>query len=204
VRYQLSRFDAQGNRTPGYVEPLGEQDDTFFQWPYRLVSGTLVNRQANEGGRPTGDTITALAGVAPVLTDFIDNGQNPTGAPNRGALTPLCDNVPTGSAGDQDSFYALSPRTDAPFRNSTAGNVLSTYACVRGQTMTTPTIEDKVNQEVILVLTGNLENRVGVVNNVPTTIGGDEFNERYRDRFLFTQQTRVLTRGILDKRLSTQ
>jgi hypothetical protein len=202
VRYQLSRFDSDGNPNTGYVDPLGVEDASFSQWPFTLdASNALVNRQAT---RPTGDAITDLNAVAPVLTDFIDDGQNPEGAPARGTLTPLCPNVPTGTAADQNSFYALSPRTDATFRNPASGNVLSTYVCVRGQTMTNPAIEDRVNQEVVLVLTGNLENRVGVVNSIPTTISATEFNERYRDRFLFTQQTRILSRGILDKRLSTQ
>jgi prepilin-type N-terminal cleavage/methylation domain-containing protein len=203
VRYQLSQFDSDGRPTSGYVDPLGVSDATFFQWPYTLQTNNgevnLINRQTAAGGRPTGATIEDLAAVAPVLTDFIDDGQNPTGAPNRGALTPLCPNVPTGNAADPNSFYALSPRADAPFRNPTAGNALTTYICVRGSTMTNPAIENRVNQEVVLVMTGNLENRVGVQNTIPSNAA--DFNERYRDRFLFTQQTRVLSRGILDKNL---
>jgi hypothetical protein len=109
-------------------------------------------------------------------------------------MTPLCPNVATST-----NPYALTPRDD--FSLNPKG-IRSFYACVRGKTLipagtTNPPSESGVNQEVLLVITGNAEGRAGLQNTFQTS--DSNFNTKYRDRFLFTQQTRVLVRGSVNK-----
>jgi prepilin-type N-terminal cleavage/methylation domain-containing protein len=183
VRYQFNQFP-NGAVNSAYVAPLQSQSATFQQWP---------NDTDNNPSSPNLPAPGAN-GTSAVLVDFIDDGQNPTGAPARPTITPLCPNVATST-----NPYALTPRDD--FSLNPKG-IRSFYACVRGKTLipagtTDPVTESGVNQEVLLVITGNAEGRAGLQNTFQTS--DPDFNTKYRDRFLFTQQTRVLVRGSINK-----
>ncbi len=162
VRYQLSQFDSNGNPNPGWFDPLPDPGSSFQQWPYQLVGGTPA--------LPTG--YTRPTGNADVLVDFVDDAPAQDACPAPSVRTPRITPVP------------------------------SFYACVRGNTRLAqvgdaaagiaPDPNDLgVNQEVLVVITGNAAGRAGIPVN---TVGDNNVSTR-----LAPLQTRVLTRGILNK-----
>jgi len=190
VRYQLSQFRNQDELNSQYY--FDPQKTSFQQWPYTIEGGAVTNKQLQ---RPPETTLNAViaSGNAQVLVDFMDDWQNPTGAPARTAVTPACPDLAT----------AAQPAAVTPLGTT----IRSMYACVRGKTYQTKDQTDaplaESQQEVVLTMTGNVEGRAGFANNIPVGVGATEFNQRYRDRFLFTQQTRVLVRGSRDKNPGT-
>jgi len=172
TRYQLTQFTSSttdGNaQNAGYVDPLPNTTSNFQQWPYQLVNGAVVKAQT---AQPTG--------TADVLVDFVDDtsiapGTTASSAPGV-QVAPGCPDP-----------SVITPSDSAPFN---PGNLRSFYACVRGKTLGAAATEQGVNQEALLVLTGNVAGRSGF----PLTTGAGNTAR------LFPIQTRVLTRGIVNK-----
>lgn len=167
VRYKLAQFDADGdsNADEGWVNPL-EGGSGFQQWPYTRDedSGTVTNSQT-----------VSPSNQPDVLVDFIDDTNVTTLPANQ---RPTC---PAPSI--------ITPKDNVGFNPD---NIRSFYACVRGNTLNAQvsglTQELNVNQEVQLVLTGNVAGRSGFPINSASN----------PDR-LSPLQTRVLTRGAVDK-----
>lgn len=166
VRYALSQFDTAGTPTPGYVDPTTSGSPQFQQWPYTKTStGSVV-----------APSVLRPVGVKQVLADFLDDG---TVAPpsTATAANPVC--ATPSQISPQSSGNAFSPP------------VSSFYACIRGNTQTSrdsgDSTERGANQEVLVLLTGNVAGRPGF-SAAKTNTGR-----------LSPLQTRVLTRGILDK-----
>jgi prepilin-type N-terminal cleavage/methylation domain-containing protein len=204
------------------ADPANLEDDTFRQTCLRGFSYTLVvyslnglnNDEDNWRGRAqivrsamtqfdldTGDgngtdyvspVRTASvdfeawppAGTAPVfnqidvLTDFVDDGAGSEG--RNQARSGDCPNPPFDPATEEPTYVATPGQP-------IDGDVRSFYACVTqpGTDIDgTPLSAEAQNQEVIVYLQGNANGRSGL------------FRE---DTFLPTLETRVLTRGVLDK-----
>jgi prepilin-type N-terminal cleavage/methylation domain-containing protein len=167
VRYALSQFNTAGTPTPGYVDPTTSGSPQFQQWPYtKTASGSVI---APSPPRPDG--------VKQVLTDFLDNGTVPPPSSTATAANPVCA-IPT----------QVSPQRSG---NTFSPPVSSFYACIRGNTQASRDSGEKserdANQEVLVLLTGNVAGRPGFSASKTNT------------GRLSPLQTRVLTRGILDK-----
>lgn len=174
-RYRLSQYSESTDPTnptnnSGWVNPKETQTSGFQQWPFiSSDTGTIDNGQTV---LPTNDS--------EVLIDFVDNGlpTSRTPAPS----PPACSDpsVPTFSF----------PNVTSQFPASTA--IPGLYGCVRGATLGAGANEQVVNQEVQLTLIGNIDGRGGFpINNSVTN-----YDTSGR---VFPLQTRVLTRGILNK-----
>ncbi|MDX2214617.1 MAG: prepilin-type N-terminal cleavage/methylation domain-containing protein [Oculatellaceae cyanobacterium bins.114] len=133
-------------------------------------------------GRSANNTIVNLQAQRPtgnptVLVDFVDDGRGAqaSGIANL-ATSATCPNSAATTAVD----YSLSPTTTA-LNSVGLGNARSSfYACVS-------TIRDRdpgVNQDTILFIRGNARGRPGIATD---------------KAFLPTLETRVLSRGILDR-----
>jgi prepilin-type N-terminal cleavage/methylation domain-containing protein len=159
VRYTLNQFNAAGAPTPGFVDPTSSGSAQFQQWPYsRNALGAVVAPSAGQA-RPEG--------VKQILTDFLDRAEPDVALANANTVCAAPSQI---SPSDPRSAF---------------------YACIRGNTQAARDAGDPAerdaNQEVLLVLTGNVAGRPGF--NVAQTNRGR----------LAPLQTRVLTRGILDK-----
>ncbi len=173
TRYTLAPYtDGSGTTpTPGWHSPLAT---SFPNWPYDPVTKALRPGRASN-----------WAGNNQVLVDFIDDRTNDTGNPNAAAcpsvssgttataITPIAQDTPGG-------FYTT------PAQGATGGYAAAAdisrrtfYACVRGGDAAS------LNQEVIVRIQGNAAGQPGVpigLGNVPVTM-----------------ETRILTRGVLEK-----
>ncbi len=157
VRYTLSQFNAAGTPTAGFIDPTASGSAQFQQWPY----------SRNASGTIVAPTVVKPVGVKQILTDFLDRAEPDVALAN---VNTIC---------------------AAPSQISPSDPRSAFYACVRGNTQAARDAGDPVerdaNQEVLLLLTGNVAGRPGF--NVAQTNRGR----------LAPLQTRVLTRGILDK-----
>lgn len=119
-------------------------------------------KQSTNGTISIGNGQTALpTDTSQVLVDFVDDGLN-----NSFPTQPTC----------------IAPATITPL--TTNNPIRGFYACVRGSSIT-DTTEQGLNQEVQLVLTGNIAGRSGF----PLASSSQ----------LYPIQTRVLARGIVKK-----
>ncbi|MGI0487204.1 PulJ/GspJ family protein [Pantanalinema rosaneae CENA516] len=170
VRYKLSQYPdnsapATGTtnpaQTPGWVNPLSRPTSKFTQWPF--IQNSSTNTVSNgQSTRPTG---------APVaLVDFVDAPR--TGDPAQ--PVPIC--YTTGVA-DNPSNTVITP---------SAATNRAFYGCVSNASVAAQA--QPTNQEVLLVLTGNVAGRAGFPLNTATN-----------QARLFPIQTRVLVRGIINK-----
>lgn len=175
IRYQLSKYPSGATSgatvNPGYVDPLPNPNSRFQQWPYQVGGNAVYNVQTQ--GNPGVTPQISAAGVPdntsanfPVLVDFVDDSRGlAVTDPQR---NPAC---PANSD--------LTPPT---------ATIRSFYACVRGNILGGPTNEQVINQEVTMVLSGNVAGRSGF----PLATQDNQAR-------LFPLQTRVLIRGILNK-----
>ena len=183
VRYQLPQFVSNattGTQTnTGYVDPLSSPNSSFQQWPFQLTTDAsnvaVVSNGQTAGGRPADATLVSNSAV---LVDYVDDGLLPR--PTLGLSCP--DREVTNP-------YAATPRSDAPFNPA---NIRSFYACVRGKTYKAVAAEQNVNQEVQVFLVGNVQGRPGFPLAASLPTGAIESQA-------FPLQTRVLTRGIINK-----
>jgi prepilin-type N-terminal cleavage/methylation domain-containing protein len=176
TRYTLSPYtDGNGTTvTPGWYSPLAT---SFPNWPYDPVKKDVPFAAARA---------TNWAGNNQVLVDFIDDRTNDRAA---AATAAACPSVSSGTAATavtaipqdtKDGFYAT------PAQGATGGYAAAAdisrrtfYACVRGGDAA------NLNQEVIVRIQGNAAGQPGVpiaLGNVPVTM-----------------ETRILTRGVLEK-----
>jgi prepilin-type N-terminal cleavage/methylation domain-containing protein len=174
TRYTLAPYtDGSGSTpTPGWHSPLAT---SFPNWPYDPVTKALRPGRASN-----------WAGNNQVLVDFIDDRTNDRAA---AAATAACPSVSSGTTATavtaipqdtKDGFYAT------PAQGATGGYAAAAdisrrtfYACVRGGNAA------NLNQEVIVRIQGNAAGQPGVpiaLGNVPVTM-----------------ETRILTRGVLEK-----
>jgi prepilin-type N-terminal cleavage/methylation domain-containing protein len=168
VRYQFSQFNASGSLTPGWVTPVPDTKTTFQQWPYEGSKYSIQSGFARPSNEPD------------VLVDFLDDTDASTLTADK---QPSCvDPSDTSTTKTSNPRYVITPK-------SSAGNVRSFFACVRGKTFNASELEQSVNQEVRLELTGNAAGRGGFPLNTPTNAAR-----------LFPLQTRVLIRGSINKR----
>ena len=180
VRYQLPQFSGNGTQTnTGYVDPLSSPNSSFQQWPFQLTTDAsnvaVVSNGQTTGGRPADSTLVSNSAV---LVDYVDDGLLPRptlSCPNR--------------ADTSTNPYAATPRSDALFNPA---NIRSFYACVRGKTYGAVATEQNVNQEVQVFLVGNVQGRPGFPLAASLPTGAIESQA-------FPLQTRVLTRGIINK-----
>lgn len=173
VRYKLSQYPdnsapATGttnpDQTPGWVNPLSRPTSKFPQWPFVQDSATnnVTNGQTAAGGR---------AGGSPVaLVDFVDARLGGETQP-----TPTCYTDATNTANPGNTVITPTAATNRAF-----------YACVSNASVAAQALP--TNQEVLLVLTGNVAGRAGFPLNTTTN-----------QARLFPLQTRVLVRGIINK-----
>ncbi len=141
-----------------------------------FITPTTTSSVAFETWPPTGSS-TPVFNQVNVLTDFIDDGAGETGQVRSG-ICPEPSVLP-----GVDPSYGVSP--SQPIN----GTIRSFYACVSrpGTNADGEVINPEAwSQEVILYLQGNADGRSGIY--------GD-------NGFLPTLETRVLSRGILDKNL---
>lgn len=173
TRTALTEFTQAGARSQGYVNP--GVNGIFNTWPFGPApsgtgGGSLVNLQAF--AVPAG-----RPNISPtVLVDFVDDG---TGAQQAGLTgSAVCPDNPATSQAD----YSISPTTAELSRLGFA-NVRSFYACIsQGETAgSTPADQ---NREVILYLRGNAFGKPVILS---------------RRGFLPTLETRVLSRGVLER-----
>jgi prepilin-type N-terminal cleavage/methylation domain-containing protein len=168
VRYQFSQFNASGATNAGWVNPLPDPNTTFQQWPFE---GTTFGVQS-KFARPSNDP--------DVLVDFLDDTDISTLTADK---QPSCvDSSDTSATATTNPRYVITPKNPT-------GNVRSFFACVRGKTWNASEVEQSVNQEVRLELTGNAAGRGGFPLSTP--------NDASR---IFPLQTRVLVRGSINKR----
>jgi prepilin-type N-terminal cleavage/methylation domain-containing protein len=182
TRYTLPQYtEASGtNAIPGWHSPLAT---SFPNWPYDpVLKAVRAGRAAN------------WAGNNQVLVDFIDDRTSDRSATT---ATAACPSVSSGTAAtgiipippdspdiEARGFYTTPAQgTAGGYLAPTAGpNALSRrtfYACVRGGDAA------NLNQEVIVRIQGNAAGQPGVPldqGNVPITM-----------------ETRILTRGVLEK-----
>jgi prepilin-type N-terminal cleavage/methylation domain-containing protein len=174
TRYTLAPYtDTSGTTaTVGWYSPLAT---SFPNWPYNPVTKALP------GGRATN-----WNGNNQVLVDFIDDRTSDRSAP---AANAACPSVSSGGGATpivaipQDTsggFYATPAQGGAGGYTAAADISRRTfYACVRGGDAA------NLNQEVIVRIQGNAAGQPGVRiqdGNVPVTM-----------------ETRILTRGVLEK-----
>jgi prepilin-type N-terminal cleavage/methylation domain-containing protein len=182
VRYQLPQFTSSAatgaDTNTGYVDPLSAPSSTFQQWPFQLTTdannvSTVSNAQTNAGGRPPGSDLDAVIGTgnAAVLVDYVDDGLLKI-AGVTSTNPPVC-----------LSNGKITPKSST---------IWSFYACVRGNTYQAATAEQQVNQEVQVFLVGNVQGRPGFPQTTALPTGAIESQA-------FPMQTRVLTRGIINK-----
>jgi prepilin-type N-terminal cleavage/methylation domain-containing protein len=168
VRYQFSQFNASGAVNTGWVNPIPDPNTTFQQWPFE---GTTFAVQSGFA-RPNNDP--------DVLVDFLDDTNASTLTADK---QPSCvDPSDTSATATTNPRYVITPKNPT-------GNVRSFFACVRGKTWNASELEQSVNQEVRLELTGNTAGRGGFPLSTP--------NDASR---IFPLQTRVLIRGSINKR----
>jgi prepilin-type N-terminal cleavage/methylation domain-containing protein len=160
TRYKLSQFRQDGTTNQGWTNPQYDDNSGFQQWPFR-----------SDGTQAPGYAQATNNGDIDVLVDFVDDTQ--------------VNSLPTNQ---QPNCVAPSIMTP------TNPTFASFFACVRGNTLdavtNSVTPEIGINQEVLLVLEGNVSGRAGFPNN---------YNNTAR---LSPLQTRVLVRGILNKKPS--
>jgi hypothetical protein len=168
-QYSESTSATNPTNNVGWVNPKETQTSGFQQWPY--ISSDTGSIDNGQAARPTNDP--------EVLIDFVDNGlpTSRTPAPS----PPACPDpsVPTFSFANVASQFP-------------AGTAIpGLYGCVRGATLGAATNEQVVNQEVQLTLVGSVDGRGSfpIVNTGTYDVSGR----------VFPLQTRVLTRGILNK-----
>jgi prepilin-type N-terminal cleavage/methylation domain-containing protein len=185
VRYALTEFkSSSSNSTPvvsqGYVNPAAFNN--FGIWPFDKPESDSTRK--NLQSENLADTYRFRA------------GGRPTGRPDaRGATAPLVDFVGdrnTSQTASCPANYVLSP-SDAAIDAAPDAlrNARTFYACVRPRETEggIPGLSLGNNQEVLLFLQGSVSGRPGY----DTTIGN-----RSADK-LPALETRVLTRGILDR-----
>lgn len=185
IRYELSQFKdgatTEKEQNKGYVNPLQDPTYTFQQWPYAFdKDNKLINRQttAVATGVPGAQNPGIPDQDPAVLVDFLDDKvANGTTVP-----TPNCVEFGADAA---SQAKALTP--------SAATAPRGFYACVRGGGVDTTAKKDdkKVpgeNQDVLLVMKGNVSGQSG-------------FSKDYdNSERISPLQTRVLIRGVIDKR----
>lgn len=182
-RYELSQFDANGNRNTGWVDPT-TTNNNFLGWPLDS-RGNNLQQQAT---LPDGSTNLALGvpsgTIDPtVLVDFVDT---PTG----GGGTPPVGGATTTACPSDRANTMLPPFVRTPTTGST-----SFYGCVRGggintsQATAIPNNPGGRNQEVFLFIRGNAAGRPGLNQST---------------RLTFELETRVLTRGSYEKNPAPQ
>jgi prepilin-type N-terminal cleavage/methylation domain-containing protein len=161
TRYKLTQF--QGNSTTmntGWTNPQYDANSGFQQWPFR-----------SDGTQAPGYAQATNNGDMDVLVDFVDDTQ--------------VNSLPTNQQPNCVSPSVMTPPTPT---------FASFFACVRGNTLNaitnSVTPEIGINQEVLVVLEGNVSGRAGFPNSN---------NNVAR---LSPLQTRVLVRGILNKQPS--
>jgi prepilin-type N-terminal cleavage/methylation domain-containing protein len=116
------------------------------------------------------------AGNNQTLVDFVDDRTNDQGAANAPAVCPTVNNVAQDTPG---GFYASPAQSGAGGYGDTTTSRRIFYACVRGGDAAS------LNQEVIVRIQGNAAGQPGVpLNNGSVPI---------------TMETRILTRGVLEK-----
>lgn len=186
VRYQLTQFKSNAttgtDTNIGYVAPLSAPNSTFQQWPFQATTDannvtTVANGQT---AAPPGTDLDAviLTGSAAVLVDYVDDVLVPP-------VTPSC---------PIDSSLTLPNLLRNVTPSNPPNNIRSFYACVRGNIYqrniaNAVTTEQGVNQEVQVFLVGNVEGRPGFPPTLSSGVEG----------LSFPLQTRVLTRGIINK-----
>lgn len=170
VRYKLSQYPdnsapAAGSTNPaqtqGWVNPLSRPTSKFLQWPFiqNSATNTVSNGQA------------VRAGGSPVaLVDFVDAPRNSETQP-----VPTCYIDTTNATNPGNTVITPTAATNRAF-----------YACVSNASVAAQA--QPTNQEVLLVLTGNVAGRAGFPLNTTTN-----------QARLFPIQTRVLVRGIINK-----
>jgi prepilin-type N-terminal cleavage/methylation domain-containing protein len=201
-RYALTQFDSSGDVTPGYAPPLPTPNAQFFQWPFSQETGvgSTGNITNMQGSRPTfGST-----GNPQVLVDYLDDAPGAFNSQTRAFIPPVCPNPDpvTINTSLVPKINVLTP-SSAPIR--------SFYVCVRGNTIDvnqkisngTPDADRKaisselaINQEVRLVLQGNVSGRPGFPRrNLPA----DEAAIASPSSRLTPIETLVLIRGAVQK-----
>jgi prepilin-type N-terminal cleavage/methylation domain-containing protein len=181
VRYQLPQFREgatdQSQQSTGYVNPLASSDLTFQQWPLTVTGGGVVSRQATaqSPGRPT-----VTENPPQVLVDFVDGDLD-----RSTAINPSCQEFGTTPEEQENSLTPLAT-TNRGF-----------YGCVRGGGVVPPRAPTDPplivdNQDVLLVLTGNVSGYSGAF---PLKALGEPEPEGR----ISPVQTRVLVRGVLQK-----
>jgi prepilin-type N-terminal cleavage/methylation domain-containing protein len=184
TRYTLPQYtDGSGTTaTTGWYSPLAR---TFPNWPYD------PNPLPGVPPLPTSPA-TNWAGNNQVLVDFIDDRTNDQGA---AAAVATCPSVSSGGGATaivprpqdtKDGFYTTPAQGGVGAPGGLAGYAAvadisrrTFYACVRGGDAAS------LNQEVIVRIQGNAAGQPGVPiadGNVPVTM-----------------ETRILTRGVLEK-----
>ena len=175
VRYQLPQFTSSAttgaDTNTGYVDPLSAPNATFQQWPFQLTTDASNVSTVNNAQTAAGGRPTGGNLDAVIAT---------------GNAAVLVDYVDDGLLSVTPSCAAngkITPKTST---------VRSFYACVRGNTYQAATSEQQVNQEVQVFLVGNVQGRPGFPVTTALPTGAIESQA-------FPMQTRVLTRGIINK-----
>ncbi|MBW4519855.1 MAG: prepilin-type N-terminal cleavage/methylation domain-containing protein [Scytolyngbya sp. HA4215-MV1] len=173
-RYELTQFDAQGNRNIGWVDPTLTANN-FLGWPRDSANqnlqtvGTLPDGSVNRAQGVPNNNISP-----PVLADFVDNPI--VGTANACPATLNTTNLPT-------------------FVRTPTASSNSFYACVRGGGVTTVGGQTSANnpggrnQEVAIFLRGNAAGKPGVPSTAQVT---------------FEMNTRTLLRGSFAKNPAPQ
>jgi prepilin-type N-terminal cleavage/methylation domain-containing protein len=175
VRYQLPQFKSSAtsgaDTNTGYVDPLSAPNATFQQWPFQLT--TDANNVSSVSNAQTN------AGGRPPGSDL----DAVIGTGNAAVLVDYVD----------DGLLDVTPScaTNGKITPQTS-TIRSFYACVRGNTYKAATTEQGVNQEVQVFLVGNVQGRPGFPVTTALPTGAIESQA-------FPMQTRVLTRGIINK-----
>jgi len=183
-RYRLSQFSesfdpASPTTNTGWVNPKETVTSGFLQWPYIVDVNTGSPANAQGSNRPTGSP--------EALVDFVDNGLPTSRTPK--AEPPACANPASGL-----QTVPTFPFSDVNNQFPASAAIPGLFACVRGNLYTStalPATEQTVNQEVQVTLIGSVDGRGGFpIKNT----GNYSTSGR-----VFPLQTRVLTRGILEK-----
>jgi hypothetical protein len=170
VRYELSPFQQDGNRTPGYIDPTNPFN-TYDTWPSN-ANGGQANIPSNSWSRAVLVDSVHDRWVEDKSERDTDNDGNP--------------NCPG------NNLYRLTPdpATLQAYQFTDQGNpIYNFYACVRlpsAQVQNLTSAEANFNQKVILFLRGNTSARTGA-----KTLQDEEF--------LPVIETQVVNRSVLYK-----